>query len=88
MGGSKKIVVPQNGWFTMENPIKMDDLGGKPPIFGKKTLSKLSARRAAFFGGALACGGRKVGFFARLVKKKRRSSAPTLSICNMYWIGI
>ena len=22
-----KIVVPQNGWFLMENPIKMDDLG-------------------------------------------------------------
>ena len=27
-----KIMVPQNGWFTMENPIKMDDLGG-PPLF-------------------------------------------------------
>ena len=22
------IGVPQNGWFVMENPIKMDDFGG------------------------------------------------------------
>ena len=29
-----KIVVPQNGWFILENPIKMDDLGGKATIFG------------------------------------------------------
>jgi len=29
-----KIGVPQNGWFMMEKPIRMDDLGGKPTFFG------------------------------------------------------
>ena len=32
-----KIGVPQNGWFKMENPIKMDDLGGTT-IFGNTQI--------------------------------------------------
>ncbi len=41
MGVFPKIVVPQNRSFIMENPIKMDDLGGNTPIFGNTQIDSV-----------------------------------------------
>ena len=34
-------VGPQNGWLIMDNPIKMDDLGG-PPLYLETPISSIS----------------------------------------------
>ena len=51
-----KIVVPPNGWFIRENPIKMDDLGGFS-IFWKHPYG--SIRVGYQWGSLLALNGPK-----------------------------
>ena len=41
MGVSKNWGTPKWMVKIMENPIKMDDLGGKPTIFGNPHISRL-----------------------------------------------
>ena len=44
MGVNPKIGVPQNGWFIVENPIKMDDLG--VPLFLETPTSQQHQRES------------------------------------------
>ena len=38
-----EMVVPQNGWFIMENPIKMNDLG--VPLFSETSIYAFFMRK-------------------------------------------
>ena len=90
-----KIVIPQNGWFTRENPIKMDDLGGPPlfletPTSQQKRIHQTSTRNRRNNGGWLLKTKTRPASLRFILAMKASFSGLNLDpeIQKVHWFGL